>query len=283
MPAHRKHFIDGIPAAEVADQHGVDSQTFYRRLNRGWTVERAATQSQKAPGSPLLLDDGSPAMETAVRLGIAPWVVHGRLYDGWTLSDAVGTPVASPVAHEPIRPPTDEVWQSAVLASLDLQDDDGWFHISTATGPRVLRKVARFVATADPIDWSDRIERCTVGPRRKVMWRWVDPDGERTFRQYVPQTRARGVVGIANNLERARQESVPLQDADGWFPANTGSGPRALRLMARLYNASPALYVDILEVRTPPKGKRLWRWLTPIDEPMPNLRRKEFVVAGASS
>lgn len=38
-----KHFINGVPAVRVAEQHGISKNTFRSRLKYGWDLEKACT------------------------------------------------------------------------------------------------------------------------------------------------------------------------------------------------------------------------------------------------
>lgn len=48
MGRNRKYILRGRMALDIAWENGVDEMTFYKRLNRGWSVERAVLPTEKA-------------------------------------------------------------------------------------------------------------------------------------------------------------------------------------------------------------------------------------------
>ena len=76
------------------------------------------------------------------------------------------------------------------------------------------------------------------------------------------QARERGEkLALDSVLRAAYEASQPLIDEEGWFPANSGSGPRALRKLVRtLANLSLEDSNEVIERRVLPRGRILWRW-----------------------
>lgn len=66
---------------------------------------------------------------------------------------------------------------------------------------------------------------------------------------------------LASVVRSAMTDSARIQDDDGWFQANSGSGPRALRKLVRLLSNMPLTEADkLIERRVGKRGKVSWRW-----------------------
>ena len=89
-----KYVIGGVPLGEWLEKNNpeVDAQTFYNRLRRGWTIEKAA----KTPNM-------KKEKYTFEGLGVKEWlaqnnpavtvqIFHDRLHRGWSIDEALKIP-----------------------------------------------------------------------------------------------------------------------------------------------------------------------------------------------
>ena len=81
-------------AAEWIEDLGINAATFYSRIRKGWTPERAITES--SDDKTLLIEfDGNKKTiaEWALHLNIGLHIIYQRLKRGWTYEKALSTPV----------------------------------------------------------------------------------------------------------------------------------------------------------------------------------------------
>ena len=81
-------------AVEWAEELNINPITFYSRIRKGWTIERAITET--SDDKTLLIEfngEKKPIKEWSLTLGISLSVIYNRLKAGWTHEKALGTPV----------------------------------------------------------------------------------------------------------------------------------------------------------------------------------------------
>lgn len=69
---------------ELAARNGLKTVTVQKRLNRGWTIERALNE-------PLIENKANPLSlrQRAIAAGLSYSTVHARVQNGWTIDDAL--------------------------------------------------------------------------------------------------------------------------------------------------------------------------------------------------
>jgi hypothetical protein len=87
--ARTRHFVGDVPAMDVAKENGIGYSAMMGRIQRGWTVEDAATR-------PVIRQrdyvDGAPMLDVARENGISEASVRNRLRRGWSSADAATVP-----------------------------------------------------------------------------------------------------------------------------------------------------------------------------------------------
>lgn len=89
-----KYVIGGVPLEEWLRKNNpeINAQTFYNRLRRGWTIERAA----KTPNmeKKKYMFEGLPVKQWLAQNnpGISVQVFHDRLHRGWSIEEALKIP-----------------------------------------------------------------------------------------------------------------------------------------------------------------------------------------------
>jgi len=90
-PRQRRSVKDWV---NLAEQNGIKPKTFYRRVERGWDLERAATQSLSNKKEVMLQNRKDnrvypkAIIERAIENGVSYELFTWRMRNGWTMEEA---------------------------------------------------------------------------------------------------------------------------------------------------------------------------------------------------